>query len=202
MTLTSSALILFHFTMRFECAKYKNYTTTNITSQVQRTYDSPSMPLEFSKHNIPHKGKKNKYKHSTKPYPTQSHQMTPRNFSYTPDQISVTKQSIFTINTIHTNPQLHSTASRTLSRHPIITIPNNPLTDNITSTNINNKQKPYHSSVSHTHNTSLPIISLSTSHSFNLSQPSQNTSTRKRKKSPIQTTTTLPFSNSHIVPPN
>ena len=49
---------------------------------------------------------------------------------YTPAHTSPTQQSLFTTNTIHTNPQLHPTTLRTVSRSPLPTILNNQLSYN------------------------------------------------------------------------
>ena len=64
---------------------------------------------------------------------------------YTPAQSSNIQPSNFTINTINKNPQTHPTTSRTLSRSPLPLIPNNPLSNNLSSTDINNIQhlQPY-----------------------------------------------------------
>ena len=141
---------------------------------------------------------------------TQSQQTPPtrqtilRTPPYTPAQTSNTKQPVFTINKIHTYPQLTPSTSRTLSRPPSTTFTNNPLTYNLTSADMNNIQQLYHSSVPHTQSTSLPMNSLSTAHSSNHSQHSQNPSTmiRSNPRPRDNTFSTLPLSNTHHKPHN
>ena len=74
---------------------------------------------------------------------------------YTPVQTSNIQPSTFTINTINKNPQTHPTTSRTLSRSPLPHIQNNPLSNNLSSTNIYNIQHP--SAVSHKQCNTLQI---------------------------------------------
>ena len=183
----------------------KQNTTTiqqqTFQQQVIRSYDPPSIPPQFSSHTTPHNSPKqgSSNMHIVQHVPhTQCQQIMLRTPPYTPAQISNVQPSIFTQNTIHTNPQTHPTLSKTLSGPPLPVIPNNPLSYNLAITNANNVQQPTQSAASLSQPTSLQMISLSTS------EVAQNPSTTIRTNPHIYTTNTFPSTGTqniqHILP--
>ena len=168
--------------------------------QVKRTYEPPPLPPQFSTDDAPHNSAQkrssnmNIAQHATK---TQFRQITLRTPQYTLAQTSNVQTSTFSINSIHTNPQTHPTTSSTPSRRPLLIIPNNPLSYNLSTTNINNTQQP--STVPHTRSTTFQMNSLSTS------QTPQITSTTIRFNPHIYTTNTCPIfstQNTHNIHPS
>ena len=70
-------------------------------------------------------------------------------------------QPVVTNNTVHTNPPARFRTCRNLSRPPIPTIPNIPFSYSLTSFNIENPQQ---TSLNNTHNFTVHMNSVSTSH--------------------------------------
>ena len=94
-------------------------------------------------HNSPQQGSSNTFSTRQPTFNATQFQTTtppiqsPQTIPYIPAQPPIQSTNpTLTINTLHTNPTSNATTSRTLSRPPIPLIQNNPLSYNLTSTNI------------------------------------------------------------------
>ena len=110
--------------------------------------DPTPLPFNNSTHSTPHnspqQGSSNTFStrqpplNETQIQTTSPHIQSPQTIPYLPAQppVQPVTSPILTINTLHTNPTTNVSTSRTLSRPPIPLIQNNPLSYNLTSTNI------------------------------------------------------------------
>ena len=125
-------------------------TLTTQELQPQRTihpnYDPPSSPSQYSPltapHNSPQQGSSNTQVTNTVKIQTISPTTQPEvpTLSYTPAQTTQTQnmQPSLTIITLQSNPLTNYTTSRHLSRPPTQTIPTNPSSNSLISTNPDN----------------------------------------------------------------
>ena len=179
-------------------------THTNITqpSQTQvsprRNYDPPSIPSQFStqththnspqqsssKQHIPQNTNTVHFQTPTPPSPSETQTST-----YTPAQTNPvqTTQPTLNINTIHSNPSFNYTTARKLSRPPLQTILTNPLSYNLTSTNLSNTRP---SQI--TYNRSNSLNTLSSQHTSNTITPTLQTSQFQIQNPPKTTIRTNP----------
>ena len=113
--------------------------------------------------------------------------------------------TIFNNNTIHTNPPPNLVNSRTLSRHPLQTIPTNPLEYNLSSTNTHNTQHSIHS-LDHnaqliTSNNSIQHHNVPVSSSSSIKTNPYFTPTTQFPTNTINLQTNTSHSNYHITHP-
>ena len=178
---------------------------TNITQPPQtqlsprRNYDPPSIPPQFSTqihtHNSPQQTSSNTqhitqntnighFQTPTSPSPTEVHTSTSTPAQTNPVQ---TTQPTLNVNTIHSNPSFNYTTARHLSRPPLQTILNNPLSYNLTSTN------PNHTQQSQTNNNRPNSLNtLSSQHTPNTITPTLQTSQFQIQNPPSTTIRTNP----------
>ena len=157
--------------------------STSITHKAQqfqtqqtlpRNYDPPPLPSQLAtqttSHNSPQQGSSNTQTTNTVQFQTTTPTTQPivQTLAYTPAQNTQTQniQTTLTTNTLHSNAIPNYTTSRTLSRPPLQTIPTNPLSYSLTSTNPNYIQ---HSTTYKNKN------QLNTLKPFSTSQPSKIT---------------------------
>ena len=124
-------------------------TTQELQPQqtIQRNYDPPP-PSHYSHLTTPHlspqHGSSNTQITNTIQFQTTTPTTQPEvpNLAYTPAQTTQTKnmQPALTINTLQSNPIPNYTSSRHLYKPPLQTIPTNPLSNSLISTNPNNTQ--------------------------------------------------------------
>ena len=143
------------FTLTQDNTSLLSTSNTNVTqpSQVQpsprQNYDPHSIPSQFATqtytHNSPQQGSSHT-QHSTTvhfqtPTPPSPHEI--QTSTYTPAQTNPIQnvQPGLHINTIHSNPPPNSITSRHLSRPPLQPILTNPLSYNLTSTNLRHMQQ-------------------------------------------------------------
>ena len=131
-------------------------SNTNITQPFQtqqpspRNYDPPPLPPQYSTgttpHNSPQQSSSNTQTMNTVQFhtTTSTTQPTQQTLSFTPAQNTQSRniQNALTFNTLHSNAMPIYTTSRNLSGPPLQTIPTNPLSHSLTSTNPNNTQHP------------------------------------------------------------
>ena len=184
--------------------------------QTERTspcnYDSPPLPSQYSPHTTPHNSPQQGHFNSngTTTFQTQpevqfqtTRQPTLQTLSYTPAQNTQTQslQPGLTINTLHSNTVPNYITSRNLSGPPLKTIPNNPPSFSLTSTN------PHITQLSTTTNNKQSNNPFSTSHSSNTSQNTRSQTPNLAytiiRTNPYNiTTNTQPFTNPQNIPPN
>ena len=189
-------------------------------TQQPRNYDPPPPPSQSSTQTTPHNSpqQSSSSTHATNApqiQPTVQFQTTTstiqpilQTLAYTPAQITETQniQTGLTINTLHSNAIPKYTIPRNLSRPPLQTIPTNPLSYSVTSTNPNSTQ------IFTANNTQLITLNLfSTSQSSNITrnvlqithfQTSNPPSTTVRTNPQINATNTQPFTNTPIISSN
>ena len=154
-----------------------NSTNSNTTTSPQN-YDPHPPPSQYSLQTTPNNSPEQSF---SKTHTTNAHQIQPtvqfqattptkqpivQTLSYTPAQNTQTEiiQTALTINTLHSNAIPNYTTSRKLSRPPLQTIPTNPLSYSLRSTNLNSTQ---HSTTN--------IIQINTVNPFSTSQSSNMT---------------------------
>ena len=130
----------------------KSYTNITQPFQTQQTspqnYDPPSLPLQYSTqispHNSPQQGSSNTQTTNTVHFQTTTPTTQPivQTLTYAPAPSNQTQsaQTGLNIKTLHSNPMPNYTTSRSLSRPPLQSIPTNPLSYNLASTNPGNTQ--------------------------------------------------------------
>ena len=148
-----------------------------------RTYDPPPLPqhysIQTSPHNFPQQCSSNTQTTRTVQIQTTTPTTQPivQTLAYTPAQNTQIQniQTALTINTLHSDAIPIYKASRNFSRPPLQTIPTNPQSYNLSSTNPNNTQ-----------HFTLNNNQLNTLHYFSTSQ-SSNTTTNMLQNTQIQT---------------
>ena len=181
---------------------------------MQPNYDPPPLPSQYSPlttpHNSPQQGSSNTQVTNTVQFQTITPTTQPEIpvLAYTPAQNTQTQntQPALTIKTLQSNPLPNYTTCRHLSRPPLQTIPNNPLSYSLSGTNPNNKQTTI------TNNNQLNTLNLpSTSQQPNISRKNlHNTqfqlpnppSTTIRTNPHINATYSQPITNPQNIPSN
>ena len=125
--------------------KHSDNSRTSNTTNLPRKYDPPPLPLQYSTQTTPYKSPQQvpsntqttNTVHFQTPSPTT--QLSVPTLAYTPAQNTQTQniQTALPIDTLHFNAKPKYITSRNLSRPPLQTIPTNPLSDRLISTNQN-----------------------------------------------------------------